>query len=152
MNDCNCGSCAASKWHGHQGLYECTELKKPKPIFAEDISVPAFTQEMADSGCQLECGMRFSTECGEYIAVYTNKKSICFTDENGFLVSINRGYAKPIPVPIQLIDGAAYMFNYQGSDFIGLYEDDEKILFMVGCTYNLENCSSIRHMTVAESK
>ena len=54
------------------------------------------------------------------------------------------------PAPIQLIDGAAYMFNYQGSDFIGLYEDDEEILFMVGCTYSLENCSNIRHMAVVE--
>jgi hypothetical protein len=27
MNNCICGACAASRWHGHQGLYKCTELK-----------------------------------------------------------------------------------------------------------------------------
>ena len=72
--------------------------------------------------------------------------------ENGFtkihLVDLDEGTITP--APIELIDGAAYMFDYQGSEFIGLYEDDEKILFMVGCTYNLENCSNIRPMKVVE--
>ena len=56
------------------------------------------------------------------------------------------------PAPIELIDGDAYMFNYRGDEGIGLYEEDESLFFMVGCSYNLENCTNIRHMTVTESK
>ena len=55
------------------------------------------------------------------------------------------------PVPIELIDGAAYMFDYQGSQGVGLYEKDKDSFFMVGYSYNLENCTNIRLMTV-ESK
>jgi hypothetical protein len=54
--------------------------------------------------------------------------------------------------PIELIDGNAYMFNYQGIKHIGLYEKNESSFFMVGCSYNLENCTNIRPMTVTESK
>ena len=60
------------------------------------------------------------------------------------------------PVPIELIDGAAYMFDYQAFNHpiwqgVGLYEKDEDSFFMVGYSYNLENCTNIRLMTV-ESK
>jgi hypothetical protein len=56
------------------------------------------------------------------------------------------------PETKELIDGNAYMFNYQGIKGIGLYEKDESSFFMVGCSYNLENCTNIRPMTVAEIK
>ena len=56
------------------------------------------------------------------------------------------------PEPIELIDGDAYMFSYRGDEGIGLYEEDESLFFMVGCSYNLEDCTNIRHMTVTESK
>jgi hypothetical protein len=55
------------------------------------------------------------------------------------------------PGRIELIDGNAYTFNYQGSEGVGLYEEGEHALYMVGCSYNLENCTNIRPMTV-ESK
>jgi hypothetical protein len=74
--------------------------------------------------------------------------------ENGFtkihLVDLNTGTITP--APIELIDGNAYMFNYQGIKHIGLYEKNESSFFMVGCSYNLENCTNIRPMTVTESK
>tara|TARA_R110000823_G_scaffold295316_2_gene414406 strand:+ start:5966 stop:6742 length:777 start_codon:yes stop_codon:yes gene_type:complete len=57
-----------------------------------------YTQAMYDNGVQVESGMRFATEAGEYIAEYTNKKSVCFTDENGFLVTVTRGHARPIDI------------------------------------------------------
>ena len=56
------------------------------------------------------------------------------------------------PAPIELIDGGAYMFNYQGRQGVGLYEEDDNSFFMVGQSYNLENCTNIRLMTVPESK
>ncbi len=60
---------------------------------------PIYTQELEDNGSIVESGMLFATEAGEYTAEYTNKKSIVFTDEDGFLISINRRYAKPITPP-----------------------------------------------------
>ena len=57
---------------------------------------PVYTQEMADNGRIVECGMVFATEAGEYVAEYTNRKSVVFCDENGFLISIDRGHIKPI--------------------------------------------------------
>ena len=81
---------------GHWSTYvekddNFTLTPRPQPT-------PVFTQEMADNGVQVEAGMRFATEAGEYIAEYTNKKSVVFTDENGFLVTVTRGHAKPIDI------------------------------------------------------
>lgn len=61
------------------------------------IDKPVFTKEMADAGDTVEVGMLFATECGEYEAVCVNNKSIVFSDECGWLVSIPKGKAKPIP-------------------------------------------------------
>jgi len=66
------------------------------PIPPKQKSKPVYTQELEDNGSIVEAGMLFATEAGEYTAEYTNKKSIVFTDEDGFLISINRRYAKPI--------------------------------------------------------
>jgi hypothetical protein len=57
-----------------------------------------YTQAMYDNGVQVEAGMRFATEAGEYIAEYTNKKSVVFTDEDGFLITVTRRRAKPIDI------------------------------------------------------
>tara|TARA_R110000851_G_scaffold87274_2_gene190326 strand:- start:3000 stop:3722 length:723 start_codon:yes stop_codon:yes gene_type:complete len=114
------------------------------------IKEPVFTQEMSDNGEMPKVGMIFSTEAGEYIAEYTNETSVCFTDENGFLVAINRGYAKPLPAPIELVDGAAYMFSFEDSEGTGLYVEDEHCLYMVGCQYSVENCTNIRPLTLSK--
>jgi hypothetical protein len=115
---------------------------------------PVFTQEMVDNGCQVEHGMRFMTEAGEYVALFTNIKSVCFADEYGFLIAINRRYAKPIPAPIELVDGAAYMFDPHNTkllDVIGLYEKNNNQFYFNGRHVVLAHCSNIRLMTV-ESK
>jgi len=79
--------------------------KESKPSFVKygatlskigPVHKPVYTQELEDNGSIVEAGMLFATEAGEYTAEYTNKKSIVFTDEDGFLISINRRYAKPI--------------------------------------------------------
>lgn len=72
------------------GKYDYVERPIPKQ------TKPVYTQAMKDNGDMVEAGMLFATKTGEYAAEYTNKKSIVFTDEEGFLISLNRGYAKPI--------------------------------------------------------
>tara|TARA_R110000782_G_scaffold263381_2_gene356001 strand:- start:2173 stop:3015 length:843 start_codon:yes stop_codon:yes gene_type:complete len=85
----------------------------------------AYTQEMADNGVQVEAGMRFATEAGEYIAEYTNKKSVVFTDENGFLVTVTRGHAKPIDTRTgkeKAIDDISNEFLKGGNTFRSVLE------------------------------
>lgn len=76
--------------------FDTWQISKRKLTPKPQPTTPVYTQEMADNGRIIESGMLFATNTGEYIAEYTNKNSICFTDENGFLVTITRGYAKPI--------------------------------------------------------
>ena len=58
---------------------------------------PVYTQSMADSGEPIKSGMLFSTETSnEYTAELVNDKSVCFTDEGGFLIAIGIKFAKPI--------------------------------------------------------
>jgi hypothetical protein len=119
---------------------------------AEDTSKPVYTQEMYDNGFRVQAGMKFSTEAGEYIAECTNEKSVVLTDENGFLVAINRAYAKPIPAPIALIDGNAYMFDYKCASYIGIYASPPHRFIKVDGFTLSSYCTNIRLMTVAESK
>jgi hypothetical protein len=122
---------------------------------AEDTSKPVYTKLMWQCDELLKIGMRFATEAGEYIAEYTNEKSVCFTDENGFLVAINRAYAKPIPAPIDFTDNAPYMFEVGGSKFLGFYEASQEAFFDRDDggdeMFELCDCTNIRPMTVAES-
>jgi hypothetical protein len=57
------------------------------------------------------------------------------------------------PAPIELVDGAAYMFDYEGrkADRIGIYlKHDNHFVFPIGSIHTT-NCTNIRLMTV-ESK
>jgi hypothetical protein len=57
------------------------------------------------------------------------------------------------PAPIELVDGAAYMFDYEGRkvDRIGIYlKHDNQFVFPIGYIHTT-NCTNIRLMTV-ESK
>lgn len=67
-------------------------IKKPKLTTPKAI----YTLDMKERGGMVEAGMLFATNAGEYTAEYTNKKSVCFADEDGFLVTVTRGHAKPI--------------------------------------------------------
>jgi hypothetical protein len=122
---------------------------------AEDTSKSVYTKLMWQCDELPKIGMMFATEAGEYIAEYTNEKSVCFTDENGFLVAINRGYVKPISAPIELIDGNAYMFDWSDrpmKDSIGVYSLDSQRFYFVSGHVLASYCTNIRPMTVAESK
>ena len=123
-----------------------------KALAEMEMVDPEFTQEMYNNGEMPKVGMIFSTEAGEYIAEYTNEKSVCFTDENGFLVAINRGHAKPLTEP--LIDGAAYIFDAASHTFIGFYRESRNSFF--GCLIGgnkicaATEATNIRPLTLAK--
>jgi hypothetical protein len=76
---------------------------------------PVFTQEMADDCMPLLAGMMFESECGQYEALMVNKKSVCFEDENGWLVTMPIGKVKPVRTPKQkAIDNIAKMLHSEG--------------------------------------
>jgi hypothetical protein len=57
------------------------------------------------------------------------------------------------PAPIDLIDGNAYMFDYEGVSCTGVYEAvTERFYFTRGRHILASHCTNIRPMTVAESK
>ena len=79
--------------------------------------------------------------------------------ENGLEFAYSKLYAGDpdmgtiTPAPIELIDGAAYMFDYEGRkvDRIGIYlKHDNHFVFPIGYIHTT-NCTNIRLMTV-ESK
>jgi hypothetical protein len=57
------------------------------------------------------------------------------------------------PAPIELVDGAAYMFDsIEDKDFLGIYaKSTDRLYYANGRYSNAEQCTSIRLMTV-ESK
>lgn len=57
-----------------------------------------YTPEMHKIGCKIEVGMKFSTGAGEYEAVFANDKSVCFIDESGHIISIDRDKVLPVVV------------------------------------------------------
>ncbi|MFQ3209144.1 MAG: hypothetical protein ACI9HU_000628 [Colwellia sp.] len=78
--------------------------------------------------------------------------------ENGFkkvhLVNLDAGTITP--APIELIDGAAYMFDekapYSNKDCIGIYEYHKRKFHLKNYNVFVGSCTNIRPMTVAESK
>jgi hypothetical protein len=57
------------------------------------------------------------------------------------------------PAPIELIDGNAYMFDYEGVSCTGVYEAvTERFYFTRGRHILASYCTNIRPMTVTESK
>ena len=95
--------------------------EKSQPI----LPTLTYTQAMYDSGVEVEAGMRFATEAGEYIAEYTNKKSVVFTDEDGFLITVTRRRAKPIDIRTdkeKAIDDISNEFLKGGNTFRSVLE------------------------------
>jgi hypothetical protein len=56
------------------------------------------------------------------------------------------------PAPIELIDGNAYMFDYEGKQTIGLYYKLNDMFYMSDFSLSVKKCTNIRPMTVTESK
>jgi hypothetical protein len=78
--------------------------------------------------------------------------------ENGLEFAYSKLYAGDpdmgtiTPAPIELINGAAYMFDYRASkDVIGIYSVCTETISSIGDDFISKNCTNIRPMTV-ESK
>ena len=53
------------------------------------------------------------------------------------------------PAPIEMIEGAAYMFDYYSSkDAVGLYYNLNDMFYMADLSLKAESCTNIRLMTV----
>jgi hypothetical protein len=78
--------------------------------------------------------------------------------ENGLEFAYSKLYAGDpdmgtiTPAPIELVDGAAYMFDYRASkDVIGIYSVCTETISSIGDDFVSKYCTNIRLMTV-ESK
>ena len=91
-----------SQWLECGSWPELIERPQPKPLKPIDFGAipddkPVFTQAMADNGESVKVGMLFATRVdGNYKAAMVNGKSVCFVDEDGFLIGIPLAWAKPI--------------------------------------------------------
>ena len=66
-----------------------------------------------------------------------------------------------IDKPVELIDGAVYMFDFEDRDLIGLYEEDrdhigfyeedDYMFSMNGLSVSVESCTNIRKMEVVNN-
>jgi hypothetical protein len=137
---------------------------------AEDTSKPVYTQEMADNGEVPAVGMSFLLKNknadktwarpGFYPAKMKAIGDELFIVENGATCndkkesvgSILDYLFSPIPAPIELINGNAYMFDYEGKQTIGLYYKLNDMFYMSDFSLSVKKCTNIRPMTVSESK
>ena len=53
--------------------------------------------------------------------------------------------------PIELVDGHAYMFEFEDNDMAGLYDEDENTIYVRGLELQIELCTNIREMVVKEN-
>jgi hypothetical protein len=139
---------------------------------SEIKTVPVFTQEMSDNGVIPTIGMEFmcgdgidkdsriSDFLGEKVKVIgvsdlRDKKVITFSHSKKGIGCgcFLKSWVWPLPEPIELINGAAYMFNCNGKHgILGIYDKDTDRLYSVGGIFiELDYCTNIRLMTV-ESK
>lgn len=140
----NCDDC----WHDVDNIELAEDTSKPvftsgEKVFIAQMNPHAGVESKRYYHAQFWCNSGHQRQYVELGLLFNNKKDA---------ESKCRELVGLPPETKELIDGNAYMFNYQGIKGIGLYEKDESSFFMVGCSYNLENCTNIRPMTVAEIK
>lgn len=84
-------------------LKEYFELtREDKQLYIDEIQKrkvkvkSVYTQAMKDNGIKIKEGMMFTTETNaNYTAELVNDKSVCFTDEYGFFISLGIHSVKP---------------------------------------------------------
>ena len=132
------------------------EMSKAEWIKPKAEAKPVYTQAMADNGelpiAGMECMISDETYSAEYFSgvilfvgisntVWTHGK-VEYSQSSQYL------NFKPITPPIDLIDGEAYKFIYNGKFNIGIYDsDDGRFYFPRG--YVLSSYpTNIKHLTV----
>ena len=118
---------------------------------------PIYTKAMQHAGILPNIGMVVNMRILENL---TSIGCIEFKNDIGFLFRYEENnlcdfieYSddvafKPLPVPIELINGDAYQFDFgEEVNIKGLYNDDECDFYCVGINYSRENCTNIKHLT-----
>jgi hypothetical protein len=152
MSKCNCGACAESNWHGENGLFKCSQPKKPVTVTHEGN-----VYEIGQSYLFSDDGVKW--HAGNLVSLDSEHEYLFRWDACGFK-KIKKLKASSLgtitPAPIQLVDNAPYMFEVGGSKFLGFYETSQEAFFDRDDggeeVAKLSDCTNIRHMTVAESK
>lgn len=80
---------------------------------------PVFTKEMRTSGNKLTAGMKFSANGENYIAEVVNDKSVCFTDNAGYLATLPLEYVRPVLSETEKLSNLilSYINVCEGIDF-----------------------------------
>lgn len=78
-----------------------------------------FTKEMLASGDKLMAGMKFSANGENYIAEVVNDKSVCFTDNAGYLATLPLEYVRPVLSETEKLSNLilSYINVCEGIDF-----------------------------------
>ena len=134
----------------HNKVWSKTFADRPiSQLIPRPQPTPTYTQAMADNGEFPSVGMMFSTETdGNYKVAMVNRKSVCFVDEDGFLIGIPIGKAKPLTPPIELIDGKAYQYSEEGLYSHGIYCERSKAFSRMNYQVSIDECTNIQPLTV----
>jgi hypothetical protein len=123
---------------------------------AEDTSKPV---TVTDAGNIYEIGKYYLFSDDGIDWASDKLKSIQHQDDFKFKAGFNWKLIKELsdvgtitPAPIDLIDGNAYMFDYKGASYIGIYTSPPHRFIQVDGFTLSSYCTNIRPMTVAESK
>ena len=142
-----------NKWvnYDDESLNSESIIERPK---AE--AMPVYTQSMADNGelpiAGMECMISDETYSAEYfsgVILFVGISNTVWTHGKvEYSQSSTHLKFKPITPPIDLIDGEAYKFIYNGKFNIGIYDsDDGRFYFPRG--YVLSSYpTNIKHLTV----
>jgi len=116
-----------------------------KPLREEKPERKLYTQSMKDAGKPIEVGMWFKTvEDEEFKCLLTPDSGgyICYLckDEYEILRDI---YLRPFPDPLELINGEAYEFEYEGESTKGIYREGS---FNFMSKVSVEGCTNIKYL------
>jgi hypothetical protein len=129
-----------------------TYIREVKPV-----TVPAFTQEMADAGTFPSVGMEFiSTEFGEerhsIVRAITNEYIIYIcadTKHSGeCCIEICANHHHPVTPPIELIAGKAYQFDYGSNVTCGIYCNEDDHFYNQNEDISADLCTNIQLLGV----
>ena len=117
---------------------DLSTLNKPQPVF---------TQSMADAGELPSVGMECQTSTGILTVKYIGKKVVVSEDCEGTEFMTSKKSAlhsfKPIPAPINLVDGCAYQFDADGITWNGIYSKSDNTLITSNSVIKAEYLSNI---------
>ena len=124
-------------------------MSKETNIWLHEGNVYEFGQDYLFSNNQLHWtyGALSDLDGGQDKVFCTSDKEWLYIKE----VPASENMGKITPAPIELVDDAAYMFDYQSVQTIGLYCTINNMFYTTNSRMLITKCTNIRLMTV-ESK